>query len=128
MDVVDALGAMKKPIIRSSSEVAALKLMNKAGLAGEMMTTSMQAVEPRRHACPTARRATSMRSAAWSSVAAGRRDGSAMATWPFSRSMSVSVGSMDVAPGEADHMDENGAVVPTPACPRCSEERPGDAG
>ena len=44
MDVVDALDAMKKPTILVIQQKWPPELMNKAGLAGEMMATSMQAV------------------------------------------------------------------------------------
>ena len=44
MDVVDALDAMKKPTILVIQQKWPPELFNKAGLAGEIMTTTMQAV------------------------------------------------------------------------------------
>jgi len=44
MDVVDALDAMKKPTILVIQQKWPPELMNKAGLAGEMMISSMMAV------------------------------------------------------------------------------------
>src|SRR4029450_11671842 len=44
MDVVDALDAMKKPTTRVIQQKGPDNLMKKAGLAGEMMVSSMMAV------------------------------------------------------------------------------------
>jgi 4-hydroxy-4-methyl-2-oxoglutarate aldolase len=72
MDVIDALDAAQKPTILVMQQKWPPELHRKAGLAGEIMVSSMMAVQ--------------------------------------AINVPVSVGGMDVAPGELIHMDENGAV------------------
>jgi len=110
MDVVDALDAMKKPTILVIQQKWPPELMNKAGLAGEMMTTSMQAVGcvgllsngPSRDVDAIRRMKFQM---LLGGVTAGHGDMAVQSV-----NAPVSVGGMDVAPGELIHMDENGAV------------------
>jgi 4-hydroxy-4-methyl-2-oxoglutarate aldolase len=110
MDVVDALDAMKKPTILVIQQKWPPELMNKAGLAGEMMTTSMQAVGcvgllsngPSRDVDAIRRMKFQM---LLGGVTAGHGEMAVQSV-----NAPVSVGGMDVAPGELIHMDENGAV------------------
>ena len=109
MDVVDALDAMKKPTILVIQQKWPPELMNKAGLAGEMMTTSMQAVGcvgllsngPSRDVDAIRRMKFQM---LLGGVTAGHGEMAVQSV-----NAPVSVGGMDVAPGELIHMDENGA-------------------
>lgn len=110
MDVVDALDAMKKPTILVIQQKWPEALMAKAGLAGEIMTTSMQAVGcigllsngPSRDVDAIRRLNFQM---LLGGVTAGHGEMAVHAV-----NVPVSVGGMDVAPGELIHMDENGAV------------------
>ncbi len=110
MDVVDALDAMKKPTILVIQQKWPEGIMAKAGLAGEIMTTSMQAVGcigllsngPSRDVDAIRRLNFQM---LLGGVTAGHGEMAVQAV-----GVPVSVGGMDVAPGELIHMDENGAV------------------
>ncbi len=110
MDVVDALDAMKKPTILIIQQKFPAELAAKAGLAGEIMVTSMKAVGcvgmvsngPSRDVDAVRRLDFQM---LLGGVSAGHGDMAVHAV-----NVPVSVGGMDVAPGELIHMDENGAV------------------
>jgi 4-hydroxy-4-methyl-2-oxoglutarate aldolase len=110
MDVVDALDAMKKPTILILEQKWPPELLSKAGLAGEVMATSMQAV-----GCVgmisngPSRDIDAIRKMGFQLLLGGVSAGhGAMAVQAVNTP--VSVGGMDVAPGELVHMDENGAV------------------
>ena len=110
MDVIDALDAMKKPTILVIQQKWPDGIMAKAGLAGEIMTTSMQAVGcigllsngPSRDVDAIRRLNFQM---LLGGVTAGHGEMAVQAV-----NVPVSVGGMDVAPGDLIHMDENGAV------------------
>jgi 4-hydroxy-4-methyl-2-oxoglutarate aldolase len=110
MDVVDALDAMQRPTILVIQQKWPAELMAKAGLAGEIMVTSMKAVGcigmlsngPSRDVDAVRRLNFQM---LLGGVTAGHGDMAVQAV-----NVPVSVGGMDVAPGELIHMDENGAV------------------
>jgi 4-hydroxy-4-methyl-2-oxoglutarate aldolase len=110
MDVVDALDAMPKPTILVIQQKWPAELMAKAGLAGEIMVTSMKAVGcigmlsngPSRDVDAVRRLNFQM---LLGGVTAGHGDMAVQAV-----NVPVSVGGMDVAPGDLIHMDENGAV------------------
>jgi len=110
MDVVDALDAMKKPTILVLQQKWPPAIMAKAGLAGEIMTTTMMAVGcvgllsngPSRDVDAIRRMKFQM---LLGGVTAGHGEMAVQAV-----NVPVSVGGMDVAPGEIVHMDENGAV------------------
>ena len=110
MDVVDARDAMKKPTILVIQQKWPAHLMSKAGLAGEIMVTSMKAVGcigmvsngPSRDIDAIRRLDFQL---LLGGVTAGHGDMAVQAV-----NVPVSVGGMDVAPGELIHMDENGAV------------------
>jgi len=110
MDVVDALDAMKKPTILIIQQKWPEEIFKKAGLAGEIMTTTMQAVGcvglisngPSRDVDAIRRNKFQM---LLGGVTAGHGEMAVQAV-----NIPVSVGGMDVAPGEIVHMDENGAV------------------
>jgi 4-hydroxy-4-methyl-2-oxoglutarate aldolase len=110
MDVVDALDAMKKPTILAIQQKWPEHLMSKAGLAGEIMVTSMKAVGcigmlsngPSRDVDAVRRLNFQM---LLGGVTAGHGEMAVQAV-----NVPVSIGGMDVAPGELIHMDENGAV------------------
>jgi regulator of RNase E activity RraA len=110
MDVVDALDASPKPTILVIQQKWPPGLMAKAGLAGEIMVTSMQAVGcigmlsngPSRDVDAVRRLNFQM---LLGGVTAGHGEMAVQAV-----SVPVSVGGMDIAPGELIHMDENGAV------------------
>jgi len=110
MDVVDALDAMKKPTILVLQQKWPPEIMVKAGLAGEIMTTSMMAVGcvgllsngPSRDVDAIRRLKFQM---LLGGVTAGHGEMAVHAV-----NVPVSVGGMDVAPGDLIHMDENGAV------------------
>ncbi len=110
MDVVDALDAMKKPTILVIQQKWPPELHNKAGLAGEMMVSSMMAV-----GCigmisnGPSRDIDAIRKLRFQLLLGGVTAGHGeMAVQ--SVNVPVSVGGMDVAPGDLIHMDENGAV------------------
>jgi 4-hydroxy-4-methyl-2-oxoglutarate aldolase len=110
MDVVDALDAMKKPTILVIQQKWPAELMAKAGLAGEIMVTSMKAVGcvgmlsngPSRDVDAIRRLDFQM---LLGGVSPGHGEMAVQAV-----NVPVSVGGMDVAPGDLVHMDENGAV------------------
>jgi 4-hydroxy-4-methyl-2-oxoglutarate aldolase len=110
MDVVDALDAMKKPTILIIQQKWPAELMAKAGLAGEIMVTSMKAVGcvgmlsngPSRDIDAVRRLDFQL---LLGGVTAGHGEMAVQAV-----NVPVSVGGMDVAPGDLIHMDENGAV------------------
>ena len=110
MDVVDALDAMKKPTILVIQQKWPAHLMSKAGLAGEIMVTSMKAVGcigmlsngPSRDVDAVRKLNFQM---LLGGVTAGHGEMAVHAV-----NVPVSVGGMDVAPGDLIHMDENGAV------------------
>jgi len=110
MDVIDALDAMKKPTILIIQQKWPAELMSKAGLAGEIMVTSMKAVGcigmlsngPSRDVDAIRRLDFQM---LLGGVTAGHGEMAVQAV-----NVPVSVGGMDVAPGDLIHMDENGAV------------------
>jgi regulator of RNase E activity RraA len=110
MDVVDALDAMEKPTILVIQQKWPEGIMAKAGLAGEMMTSSMQAVGciglisngPSRDVDAIRKMNFQM---LLGGVTAGHGEMAVQAV-----NVPVSIGGMDVAPGELIHMDENGAV------------------
>jgi 4-hydroxy-4-methyl-2-oxoglutarate aldolase len=110
MDVVDALDASEKPTILVIEQKWPPELLNKAGLAGEVMVTSMQAV-----GCVglvsngPSRDIEAIRQLKFQYLLGGVTAGhGAQAVQAVN--VPVSVGGMDVAPGELIHMDENGAV------------------
>ncbi len=110
MDVVDALDAMKKPTILVIQQKWPAELMSKAGLAGEIMVTSMKAV-----GCigmlsnGPSRDVDAIRKLDFQMLLGGVTAGHGeMAVHAVN--VPVSVGGMDVAPGDLLHMDENGAV------------------
>jgi len=110
LDVVDALDAMKKPTILVMQQKWPEELMAKAGLAGEIMVSQMMAV-----GCVgmvsngPSRDIDAIRKLNFqlllSGVTAGHGEMAVQAV-----NVPVSVGGMDVAPGDLIHMDENGAV------------------
>ncbi len=110
MDVVDAMDAMKKPTILVIQQKWPAELMSKAGLAGEIMVSSMMAVGckgllsngPSRDVDAIRRLDFQM---LLGGVTAGHGEMAVQSV-----NVPVSVGGMDVAPGELIHMDENGAV------------------
>lgn len=110
MDVIDALDAMPKPTILVIQQKWPDNIMNKAGLAGEIMVTSMKAVGciglisngPSRDVDAVRKLDFQM---LLGGVTAGHGEQSVQAV-----NVPVSVGGMDIAPGEMIHMDENGAV------------------
>ncbi|MFN8634832.1 MAG: RraA family protein [Chloroflexota bacterium] len=109
-DVLDALDAMKKPTILVIQQKWPPELMAKAGLAGEMMVTQMKIVGcvgmisngPSRDIDAIRRMDFQL---LLSGVTAGHGEMAIQAV-----NVPVSIGGMDVAPGEIIHMDENGAV------------------
>ncbi len=110
MDVIDALDASPKPTILVIQQKWPPELFNKAGLAGEVMVTSMQAV-----GCVglvsngPSRDIDAIRQLKFQYLLGGVTAGhGAQAVQAVN--VPVSVGGMDVSPGEVVHMDENGAV------------------
>jgi 4-hydroxy-4-methyl-2-oxoglutarate aldolase len=109
-DVIEALDTSPKPTILVIQQKWPPDIFAKAGLAGEIMTTSAQAVGcigllsngPSRDIDAIRRNKFQM---LLSGVTAGHGAMGVMAV-----QVPVSVGGMDVAPGEVIHMDENGAV------------------
>ena len=110
MDVIDALDAMKKPTILVMQQKWPGHIMSKAASAGEVMVTSMQAVGciglisngPSRDVDAVRRLDFQM---LLSGITAGHGEMGVHAV-----NVPVTVGGMDVAPGDMIHMDENGAV------------------
>ena len=110
MDVVDALDAMKKPTILVIQQKWPDGIQAKAGLAGEIMVSSMMAVGckgllsngPSRDVDAIRRLDFQM---LLGGVTAGHGEMAVQSV-----NVPVSVGGMDVAPGDLIHMDENGAV------------------
>ena len=113
-DVIDALDAMKKPTILVIQQKWPDNMMSKAGLAGEIMVTSMKAVGcigmvsngPSRDVDAVRRLDFQM---LLGGVTAGHGEMAVQAV-----NVPVTVGGMDVAPGDMIHMDENGAVKVPP--------------
>jgi regulator of RNase E activity RraA len=109
-DVIEALDNSPKPTILVIQQKWPPEIFNKAGLAGEIMTTSAQAVGciglisngPSRDVDAIRRNKFQM---LLGGVTAGHGAMGVMAV-----QVPVSIGGMDVAPGEMVHMDENGAV------------------
>jgi len=109
MDVIDAMDAAKKPTIFVFEQRFPPEMATKVGLAGEIMTTAMKAV-----GCVGAvsngpsRDIDAIRSMNFQYLLGGVSAGhGAMAVQAVN--VPVTVGGMDVAPGELIHMDENGA-------------------
>lgn len=110
MDVVDALAAAPKPTILIIQQKYPPELIGKVGLAGELMVTSMRSMGcigmlsngPSRDVDAVRRLGFQM---LLGGVTAGHGEMGVNAV-----NVPVSVGGMDVAPGELIHMDENGAV------------------
>jgi 4-hydroxy-4-methyl-2-oxoglutarate aldolase len=109
-DVIDALDAMRKPALLVIQQKWPPELMAKAGLAGEIMVTAMKAV-----GCVgllsngPSRDVDAIRPLQFQMLLGGVTAGHGeMAVQAVN--VPVSVGGMDVAPGELVHMDENGAV------------------
>ncbi len=109
MDVIDAVGASKQPAIVVLQQKFPPELAAKVGLAGEIMTTAMQAV-----GCVgvlsngPSRDIDAIRPMKFqyllSGISAGHGDMAVHAV-----NVPVTVAGMDVSPGEIIHMDENGA-------------------
>jgi regulator of RNase E activity RraA len=110
MDVIDALDAMPRPTILVIEQRFPPELRSRVGLAGEIMATSMQAVGcvglvsdgPSRDVDAIRKLGFQM---LLGGVTAGHGEMAVQAV-----NVPVSVGGMDVVPGELIHMDENGAV------------------
>ena len=110
MDVIDALDAAPKPTILVMQQKWPAELHRKAGLAGEIMVSSMMAVGcvgllsngPSRDIDAIRRLNFQL---LLGGVSAGHGEMAVHAV-----NVPVSVGGMDVGPGELIHMDENGAV------------------
>lgn len=110
MDVLDALDAMPKPTVLVLEQRFPPELAGKVGLAGGNMVTSMRAV-----GCVglisngPSRDLDEVRELNFQYMLTGVTAGhGAQAVQAVN--VPVSVGGMDVAPGELIHMDENGAV------------------
>lgn len=110
LDVVDVLDAMPKPTVLVIEQRWPAELRTKAGLAGEIMTTQMQQVGcvglitdgPSRDVDAIRRLGFQL---LLNGVSAGHGPMAVHAV-----NVAVSVGGMDVIPGDLVHMDENGAV------------------
>jgi regulator of RNase E activity RraA len=109
MDVIDALDASPKPTILVMQQKFPSELAAKAGLVGEIMVTSMQAV-----GCiglisnGPSRDIDAIRARKFQYMLSGASAGhGAMAVQAVN--VPVTVAGMDVHPGEIVHMDENGA-------------------
>jgi 4-hydroxy-4-methyl-2-oxoglutarate aldolase len=110
MDVVDALEAMPKPTILVLQQKFPPEIAGKVGLAGGNMVSAMKAM-----GCVglisngPSRDLDEIRPMQFQYMLSGVTAGhGAMAVQAVN--VPVSVGGMDVAPGEIIHMDENGAV------------------
>ncbi len=109
MDVIDALDISPKPTVLVLQQKYPPELQSKVGLAGEIMTTAMQAVGCVGLICNgPSRDIDAVRPMKFQymlgGVSAGHGDMAVHAV-----NVPVTVGGMDVAPGELVHMDENGA-------------------
>ena len=109
MDVIDALGASKKPSILVFQQKFPTEIAGKVGLSGGNMTTAMKAV-----GCVGAlsngpsRDIDEIRPMKFQYMLSGVTAGhGAMAVHAVN--VPVTVAGMDVCPGEMIHMDENGA-------------------
>lgn len=110
MDVIDALDASPKPTVLIMQQIFPPEIAGKVGLVGGKMTTAMKAV-----GClglisnGPSRDLDEIRPMKFqymlSGVTAGHGEMAVHAV-----NVPVSVGGMDVCPGEIIHMDENGAV------------------
>ena len=110
MNVVDAMDATGRPTILAMEQKFPPEIADKVGLAGEIMTTMMQAV-----GCVgvvsngPSRDIDAIRPMGFqyllTGVSAGHGEFAVQSV-----QAPVSIGGMDVAPGEIIHMDENGAV------------------
>lgn len=110
LDVLDALDALPKPTILVLEQKFPPEIANKVGLAGEIMTTMMQAV-----GCVgcisngPSRDIDAIRKMGFqyhlTGISAGHGEFAVQSV-----NAPVHVSGMDVAPGEIVHMDENGAV------------------
>ena len=110
MDVIDALDASPKPTILVIQQKFPAELAGKAGLAGGNMVTAMKSV-----GClgiisnGPSRDLDEIRPMKFQYLLTGVSPGHGeMAVQAVN--VAVSVGGMDVSPGEIIHMDENGAV------------------
>jgi 4-hydroxy-4-methyl-2-oxoglutarate aldolase len=110
MDVIDALDASPKPTILVLEQKFPPEIAGKVGLSGGNMTTAMKSV-----GClglisnGPSRDIDEIRPMKFQNMLTGVCAGhGAMAVYAVN--VPVSVGGMDVAPGEIIHMDENGAV------------------
>ncbi len=110
MDVVDALDAAKKPTVLVIQQKFPPEIAGKVGLAGGNMVSAMKAL-----GCVglisngPSRDLDEIRPMGFQYMLSGATAGhGAMAV--HSVNVPVTVGDMDVAPGELIHMDENGAV------------------
>lgn len=109
LDVIDALDASPKPTVLVFQQKFPPELAGKVGLAGEVMTTAMRAV-----GCVGAvsngpsRDIDAIRSMKFQYLLGGVTAGHGP-TAVHAVNVPVSVGGMDVSPGEIIHMDENGA-------------------
>ena len=110
LDVVDALDAAPGPTVLVLEQKFPPEIAPKVGLAGEIMTTTMQAVGC--VGCVSngpSRDIDAIRKMGFqyllTGISAGHGEFAVQSV-----NAPVSVGGMDVAPGEIVHMDENGAV------------------
>jgi len=109
LDVLDVLEASPKPTVLVFQQKFPPELVGKVGLAGEVMTTGMQAM-----GCVGAvsngpsRDIDAIRSMKFQYLLSGVTAGHGP-TAVHAVNVPVSVGGMDVSPGEIVHMDENGA-------------------
>ena len=109
LDVVEALAASPQPTVLALEQRFPAEIAGKVGLAGEVMTTAMQAV-----GCVgvvsngPSRDIDAIRALEFqyllTGISAGHGDFAVQAV-----NVPVSIAGMDVAPGEIVHMDENGA-------------------
>ncbi len=110
MDVIDALDASPKPTILVFEQRFPPEIAGKVGLSGGNMTSAMKAV-----GCIGAisngpsRDIDEIRPMGFQYLTSGITPGHGP-TAVHAINVPVSVGGMDVAPGEIIHMDENGAV------------------
>jgi len=109
MDVIDAMDASPKPTILVLQQKFPPEWATKVGLAGEIMITAMQAVGAvGMISNGPSRDIDAVRAMKFQLLLGGVSAGhGAMAVQAVN--VPVTVGGMDVAPGELIHMDENGA-------------------